>query len=154
MQSQTANFVRKTPVQLMQPTKRSPTSSRQLLTLMPLGKNLHKVKEEKLPHVKSTGQRATPSNHLLIIHIIFQTILRTIRRSRIFFLKDTSQHIQISADPSTSTASHDSQLRVDSSHQVIVDAIDSSLAANNSNVVIILVFRLLCLFSLSLIMNS
>ncbi|GJT26995.1 hypothetical protein Tco_0907270 [Tanacetum coccineum] len=33
-----------------------------------------------------------------------------------------------------STASHDSQLRVDSSHQVIVDAIDSSLAANNSNV--------------------
>ncbi|GER38241.1 ribosomal RNA small subunit methyltransferase I [Striga asiatica] len=39
----------------------------------------------------------------------------------------TSQHIQISADPSTSTASHDSQLRV------IVDAIDSSLAANNSN---------------------
>ena len=70
----------------MQPTKRSPTSSRQLLTLMPLGKNLHKVKEEKLPHVKSTGQRATPSNHLLIIHRIFQTILRTIRRSRIFFL--------------------------------------------------------------------
>lgn len=48
--------------------------------------------------------------------------------------KETSQHIQISADPSTSTASHDSQLRVDSSHQVIVDAIDSSLAANNSNV--------------------
>lgn len=34
------------------------------------------------------------------------------------FLK-TYQHIQISADPSTSTAYHDSQLRVDSSHQVI-----------------------------------
>jgi len=139
MQSTTANVVRKTPVQLMQPTKRSPTSSRQLLTLMPLGINLHKVKEEKLPHVKSTGQRATPSNHLVIIHIIFQTILRTIslkssRQNLFSFNKETSQHIQVSADPSTSTASHDSQLRVDSSHQVIVDAIDSSLAANNSNV--------------------
>lgn len=85
IKSKTSNFVRKSQVQLMQPTKRSPTSSRQLLTLMPIGKNLHKVKEEKLPHVKSTGQRARPSNHLLRIHIIFQTRLRTIRRSRIFF---------------------------------------------------------------------
>src|SRR5207245_10544212 len=50
------------------------------------------------------------------------------------FNKETSQHIQIYADPSSSTASHDSELRVDSSHQVIVDAIDSSLAANHSNV--------------------
>ena len=48
--------------------------------------------------------------------------------------KDTSQHIQISADPSTSTPSHDCRLRVDSSHQVIVEAIDPSPAANNSNV--------------------
>lgn len=136
MQSQTANFVRKTPVQLMQPTKRSPTCSRQLLTLMPDGINLHKVKEKKLPHVKSTGQRTTPSNHPLIIHIIFKKKLQIGAESFFFFYvnKSISQHIHLSADPWTSTASHDSQLRVDSSHQVIVDAIDSSLAANNSNV--------------------
>lgn len=99
---------------------------------MPLGRNLHKVKEEKLPHVKSTGQRTTPSNHPLIIHIIFQTADNQTEQNLFYVNKETSQHIQISADPST--ASHDSQLRVDSSHQVIVDAIDSSLAANNSNV--------------------
>ncbi|GJZ01872.1 hypothetical protein Tco_0519833 [Tanacetum coccineum] len=69
--------------------------------------------------------------------------------------KKTSQHIQICANPSTSTAFHDSQLRVDSSHQVILDAIDSSLAANNSNVDNSSIqAMLLCLFSLSLIMNS
>lgn len=69
-----------------------------------------------------------PPNHLSRIHIIFQKRPQTIRRSIIFLLinnKKTSQDIQISADPSTSTASHDSQLRVDSSHHVIVDAIDS-----------------------------
>lgn len=70
----------------MQPTKRSPTCSRQLLSIIPLGKNLHKVKKEKLPHVKSTGQQTIPSNHPLIIHIIFQTKLQTIRWSRIFFM--------------------------------------------------------------------
>lgn len=102
IKSKTSNFVRKSQVQLMQPTKRSPTSSRQLLTLMPIGKNLHKVKEEKLPHVKSTGQRARPSNHLLRIHIIKTADNQT--EQNLFLLinnKKTSQHIQISADPST-----------------------------------------------------
>lgn len=125
MQSQTANFVRKTPVQLMQPTKRSPTSSRQLLTLMPLGINLHKVKEEKLPHVKSTGQRAILSSFDNTYNLPNNTADNQTEQNLFSVNKDTSQHIQISADPSTSTASHDSQLRVDSSHQVIVDAIDS-----------------------------
>nr|YP_006291824.1 orf41 [Daucus carota subsp. sativus]AEY81179.1 orf41 [Daucus carota subsp. sativus] len=88
MQSKTANFIRKTPVQLMQPTKRSPTSSRQLLTRMPLGKNLHKVTKRKsspTSSLQANGQQHRPII-LLIIHILFQTILRTIRRSGIFFL--------------------------------------------------------------------
>nr|QTC08361.1 hypothetical protein [Coriandrum sativum] len=87
MQSKTATFIRKPPVQLMQPTKRSPTSSRQLLTRMPLGKNLHKVTKRKSPPTSSlqaNGQHRPTI--LLIIHILFQTILRTIRRSGIFFL--------------------------------------------------------------------
>jgi hypothetical protein len=66
--------------------------------------------------------------------------------------KETSQHIQISAGPSTSTASHDSQLRVDSSHQVIMPL--THLWLLTIPMLIILVFRLLCLLSLSLIMNS
>ncbi|GJY42962.1 hypothetical protein Tco_0431175 [Tanacetum coccineum] len=83
----------------------------------PTGKTVQSSFENTYNLPKKTADNQTEQNLFLLINN-----------------KKTSQHIQISADPSTSTASHDSQLRVDSSHQVIVDAIDSSLAANNSNV--------------------
>lgn len=128
------NFVRKTPVQLMQPAKRSPTCSRQLLSRIPLGKNLHKVKKEKLPHVKSTGQRTTPSNHPLIIHIIFQTADNQMEQNLFYVNKETSQHIHLSAGPSTNTASHDWFSVEGWFFSSGNNAIDSSLAANNSDV--------------------
>ncbi|GJS16209.1 hypothetical protein Tco_0115689 [Tanacetum coccineum] len=104
----------------------------------PTGKTVQSSFENTYNLPKKTADNQTEQNLFLLINN-----------------KKTSQHIQISADPSTSTASHDSQLRVDSSHQVIVDAIDSSLAANNSNVDNSSIqAMLLCLFSLSLIMNS
>ena len=89
--------------------------------------------KNNVPQARTKGQRATPSNHLIIYNIPNNTADNQTEQNLFSVNKDTSQHIQISADPSTSTASHDSQLRVYSSHQVIVDAIDSSLAANNSN---------------------
>ncbi|GKD27279.1 hypothetical protein Tco_1233493 [Tanacetum coccineum] len=104
----------------------------------PTGKTVQSSFENTYNLPKKTADNQTEQNLFLLINN-----------------KKTSQHIQISADPSTSTASHDSQLRVDSSHQVIVDAIDSSLAANNSNVDNSSIqAMLLCLFSLSLIMNE
>ncbi|CAI9262464.1 unnamed protein product [Lactuca saligna] len=66
----------------------------------PTGKTIQSSFENTYNLPKKTADNQTEQNLFILINN-----------------KKTSQHIQISADPSTSTASHDSQLRVDSSHQ-------------------------------------
>nr|GFA32203.1 hypothetical protein [Tanacetum cinerariifolium] len=66
----------------------------------PTGKTVQSSFENTYNLPKKTADNQTEQNLFLLINN-----------------KKTSQHIQISSDPSTSTASHDSQLRVDSSHQ-------------------------------------